>query len=91
MLKESSAYKERIKIHFKSTSVNKEVVIINVEWGTFSLDVKILNIIGNNNHHGASLSSGANGLIYKGTFLNNKFAIKCLPIRSEKTRCNAIK
>lgn len=38
-------YTETMKITFQEESVNKEVMILFLEWGNFSMEVKVLNNI----------------------------------------------
>ena len=53
--------------------------------------IGILNVKGQNTHHGGYMSSGAFGSIYSGQFNNKIFVIKCLPVWSNKSRIRAIK
>ena len=47
----SEKFTETMKITFKDESVNKEVMVLYLEWGNFSMEVKVLNNIESNSKH----------------------------------------
>jgi hypothetical protein len=51
----------------------------------------VLNIEGKNFRHGPMNNWGSFGHIYRGTFLNQKLVIKCIPISDNYTRFRAIR
>ena len=55
LLKQGISFSEKItetmKITFKDESVNKEVMVLYLEWGNFSMEVKVLNNIESNSKH----------------------------------------
>ena len=75
----------------KEESINKEVIVITAEWGYYSIDIKILNIQGENTKHNREMDCGMFGSIYKGKFNKEEFIIKCLPLQYKDSRFRAIK
>ena len=51
----------------RESSINKEVVILQANWGNFTLYIKVLNIQNENIGHGEYISSGKFGDVYKHT------------------------
>ena len=78
-------------IRIKKESINREVVILSAEWGLFSIDIRILNIMELNFKHQGTIVKGAHANTYSGLFEENNITIKCIPVRSECTRHAAIK
>ena len=67
-------------------------MVVRASWGYYSTYISILNILEENlQHQDNSIGEGNYGVVYKGYFLDKKLAIKCIPIKSAKTRSIALK
>lgn len=84
-------FQKEMIVKLQDETINKEAVIVRIQWGHFQIEAKILNIRETNTQHGVSTASGEYGSIYEGCFIQNHIAIKCIPIKSKSTRFNAIK
>lgn len=67
------------------------MAVLNLQWGSFGMDITLLNIAGHNCKHPAAHGSGAFASVYVGWFLKRLVAVKCIPIRSDSTRFRALK
>ena len=66
-------------------------MILTLKWGQYSMEAKVLNIKESNYKHLGYKNKGVNAQIYCGKYLNKEITIKCIKIRSEKTRNLAIR
>ena len=81
----------RLQLKIINESVNKEVLILLAEWGSFSMKIKILNIQGANTKHICEHGRGAYGSIYRGNYNGEIFIVKCLPLQFKDSRFRAVK
>jgi hypothetical protein len=64
-----SDFQEKIVIDICESSINREVLVLSIKWGHFSLECKVLNIGEANTKHGIVCSNGSYADVYIGYFL----------------------
>jgi hypothetical protein len=79
-----------LKLKIRESSINKEVVVLQGEWGKYVMEINILNIKSSkiyNKHQ----NEGAFGYVNKGVFWDHHIAMKYIPIRSPNSIHRAIR